>query len=212
VKQLYALIADLQANSAKLLEYLTAAELETLLAASAESIANLLLVLSDEPLMFIHLAAFTSWLKMLPPQYIAEVVAQIRTELLISFLLVCLTGPAGLKLGLSARVLAKVKSERARRWLSAATLRLAEITSRSDLTAHAGALKPLMVNARSAPSKPAPTVPLRINVTGAPDLLVNNPVAVARNKQKIPTATAPIPPLTPPPTAAHCRWSPAKNC
>ncbi|NUU38150.1 type IV secretion protein Rhs, partial [Pseudomonas sp. C2B4] len=182
VKQLYALLSDLQANSTRLLEYLTEAELEALLNASTEAIANLLLVLSDEPLMFIHLAAFTSWLKMLPPQYIAEVVAEIRTELLISFLLVCLTGPAGLKLGLSTRVLGKIKSERARRWLAAAALRLAQLTSRSDLTAHAGALKPLMVKARNAPLKPAPAVPLRISAAGSADVLVENPVAIARNK------------------------------
>ncbi|RKS28818.1 YD repeat-containing protein, partial [Pseudomonas sp. WPR_5_2] len=184
VKQLYALIADLQTNSAKLLEYLTEAELERLLKASTDAIANLLLVLSDEPLMFIYLAAFTSWLKMLPPQYIAEVVAQIRTELLISFLLVCLTGPLGLKLGMSSKVLGRIKSERARRWLSAAVLRLAELTSRPDLTAHAGALKPLMVSARNAPLKPAPTVPLRIRAAGSADRLVDNPVAIARNKSE----------------------------
>ncbi|MEK1843861.1 MAG: type IV secretion protein Rhs, partial [Pseudomonas sp.] len=123
VKQVYALVADLQANSEKLLEYLTQGELETLLNASAEAIANVLLMLSDEPLMFIHLAAFISWMKMLPPQYIAEVVAQIRTELLISFLLVRLTGPTGLKLGMSAKVLDKIKSRQARQWLAAASLR-----------------------------------------------------------------------------------------
>ena len=129
VKQIYALITDLQANSEKLLEYLTETELETLLNASAESIANLLLVLSDEPLMFIHLAAFTSWLRMLPPQYIAEVVAEIRTEILIGFLLARLTGPTGLTFGISAKVLGKIKSERARKWLAAASLRLAELTA-----------------------------------------------------------------------------------
>ncbi|MGJ7518728.1 DUF6531 domain-containing protein, partial [Pseudomonas baetica] len=187
VKQLYALLSDLHANSARLLEYLTETELEALLNASTEAIANLLLVLSDEPLIFIHLAAFTSWLKLLPPQYIAEVVAEIRTELLISFLLVCLTGPARLKLGISAKVLGKVKSERARRWLAAAALRLSELTNRSDLTGHAGALKPLMVNARNAPLKPAPTVPLRISTAGSADVLVNNPVAIARNKSEAKT-------------------------
>ncbi|HEF4759190.1 TPA: RHS domain-containing protein [Pseudomonas putida] len=184
VKQLYALLSDLQTNSTKLLEYLTEVELEALLNASTEAIANLLLVLSDEPLMFIYLAAFTSWLKLLPPQYIAEVVAEIRTELLIGFLLACLTGPAGLKLGMSAKVLGKVKSERARRWLAAAVLRLSELTSRSDLTAHAGALKPLMVNARNAPLKPAPAVPLRISAAGSADILVDNPVAIVRNKSE----------------------------
>ncbi|MGF6221015.1 RHS repeat-associated core domain-containing protein [Pseudomonas frederiksbergensis] len=182
VKQVYALVADLQANSEKLLEYLTQGELETLLNASAEAIANVLLMLSDEPLMFIHLAAFISWMKMLPPQYIAEVVAQIRTELLISFLLVRLTGPTGLKLGMSAKVLDKIKSRQARQWLAAASLRLAELTAKSDLTAHAGALKPLVVSARNAPLKPAPTVPLQISAGDSPVVQVNNPVAIARDK------------------------------
>ncbi|MDR8364395.1 RHS repeat-associated core domain-containing protein [Pseudomonas sp. JL3] len=184
VKQVYALLADLQTNSEKLLEYLTQGELETLLNASAEAIANVLLMLSDEPLMFIHLAAFTSWLRMLPPQYIAEVVAQIRTELLISFLLVRLTGPTGLKLGMSAKVLDKVKSKRARQWLAAASLRLAELTARSDLTTHAGVLKPLVVSARNAPLKPAPTVPLQIHAGDSPAVQVNNPVAIARDKSE----------------------------
>jgi RHS repeat-associated protein len=184
VKQVYALLADLQGNSEKLLEYLTQGELETLLNASAEAIANVLLMLSDEPLMFIHLAAFTSWLRMLPPQYIAEVVAQIRTELLISFLLVRLTGPTGLKLGISAKVLDKIESQRARQWLAAASLRLAELTTRSDLTAHAGTLKPLAVNARNASLRPAPTVPLLISTGDSPVVQVNNPVAIARDKSE----------------------------
>ncbi|WP_392886756.1 RHS repeat-associated core domain-containing protein [Pseudomonas migulae] len=182
VKQVFALMADLQANSEKLLEYLTGLELETLLNASTEAIANILLVASDEPLLFIHLAAFTSWLRLLPPQYIAEVVAEIRTEVLIGFLLMRLTGPAGLNVGMSAKVLGRIKSERARQWLSAASIRLAGLTSGADLGRHADALKPLMVNARSAPLRPAPAVPLHINAAGSAVIQVNNPLAIARNK------------------------------
>ncbi|KAB0483603.1 type IV secretion protein Rhs, partial [Pseudomonas reinekei] len=187
VKQLYGLISDLQANSAKLLAYLTEAELQKLLNASAEAIANVLLVLSDEPLVFIHLAAFTSWLRMLPPQYMAEVVAEIRTELLISFLLVRLLGPTGLKLGMSAKVLNKIKSERARRWLAAASLRLAQLTGRSDLSAHANTLKPLLINAQSAALRPAPAVSLQISKAGAADVRVDNPLAIARSKSEAKT-------------------------
>ncbi|MHC8321465.1 RHS repeat-associated core domain-containing protein [Pseudomonas sp. GB2N2] len=182
VKQLYALIADLRANSEKLLEYLTDAELATLLKASTESIEKLLLVLSDEPLLFIHLAAFTSWLRMLPPQYIAEVVAEIRTEILIAFLLACLTGLAGLKIGISLKVLAKVRSERARQWLAAASLRLASLTARADLGIHAGVLKPLVISGRNAQITPTPAVPLLIAASGSPALRVNNPLAIARTK------------------------------
>lgn len=187
VKQIYALIADLQANSEKLLEYLTEVQLEALLNASAETIATVMLVLSDEPLMFIHLAAFTSWLRMLPPQYIAEVVAEVRTEILVAFLLARLTSPIGLKLGISAKVLGKVKSERARQWLTAASLRLAELTTRSDLTHHADALKPLMLNARNVPLNPAPATPLHITTGESPIVRVNNPVAIARDKSEAKT-------------------------
>jgi len=179
VKQIYELITDLQANSEKLLEYLTEIELETLLKASAESIANLLLVLSDEPLMFIHLAVFTSWLRMMPPQHIAEVVAEIRAGILIGFLLARFTGSAGLTSGISARVLSKIKSVRARKWLAAASLRLATLP---ELTNHAGVLKPLAINVRTAPLNPAPVVPLQISPGAAPRVLVNNPVAIARSK------------------------------
>ncbi|UWI59859.1 RHS repeat protein [Pseudomonas sp. BW7P1] len=184
VKQLFALLADLQANSEKLLQYLSAAELEALLGASAEAIANGLLMLSDEPLLFIHLAAFTSWLKMLPPQYLAEVVAEVRAELLVSFLLMCVSAGMGVPLRLSAKVLGKVKSPRARVWLAASALRLAELTSASDLTRHASALKPLMVNARPAPLRPTPAVPLEIRTADAQVLTVPNPAAIARHKSQ----------------------------
>ncbi|WP_082356769.1 RHS repeat-associated core domain-containing protein [Pseudomonas nunensis] len=191
VKQVYDLLADLQANSEKLLEYLTQAELDALLAASADAIANGLLLLSDEPLLFIHLAAFTSWLRMLPPQFVAEVVAEIRTELLIAFLLMAVTRGQGVKIALSAKVLGKVKSPRARQWLAAATLRLSELTAESRLTTHADAFKPLAVNARHAPVRPTPTVPLEIRNGESPVLVVKNPAAIARDKTDAQTRLVP---------------------
>src|SRR3546814_20156820 len=110
--------SDLQANSEKLLEYLTQAELEQLLKASSEAIAKGLMVLSDEPLLFVHMAAFASWLRMLPPQYLAEVVGELRASVLINFLLMRLTGGLGLGLRMSGNVLDRVRSERARAWRS----------------------------------------------------------------------------------------------
>jgi len=182
VKQVFTLIADLQGNREKLLEYLTAAELETLFGASPEAIANLLLLLSDEPLMFIHLAAFATWLRLLPPQYVAEVVAQVRTPVLIGFLLARLTGPAGLNVGISPRVLATIKSEQARRWLAAASSRLAGLGTQSNLARHAGALKPLMVGARPAQLKAAPAAALQITTAEAAVTQVSDPLALARTR------------------------------
>ncbi|MBS4078017.1 RHS repeat-associated core domain-containing protein [Pseudomonas rustica] len=184
IKQLFALLADLQANSEKLLEYLSGAELEALLQISSDAIANALLMLSDEPLMFIHLAAFTSWLKMLPPQYLAEVVAEVRVELLISFLLMRVSGGVGVPLRLSSKVLAKIKSPRAREWLAASALRLAELTSAPELTQHAGALRPLMLSARDVPLKPTPSIPLNIRQADEVVLTVPNPAPIARDKSQ----------------------------
>ncbi|WP_346833861.1 RHS repeat-associated core domain-containing protein [Pseudomonas koreensis] len=184
VKQLFALLADLQANSEKLLQYLSDVELQALLDASGEAIANGLLILSDEPLLFIHLAAFTSWLKMLPPQYLAEVVAEVRVELLISFLLMRVCGGVGVPVRLSSKVLSKIKSPRARQWLAASALRLSELTSTADLSKHAGALKPLMVHARDIPLKPTPAIPLNIRQADAVVLSVPNPAPMARDKSR----------------------------
>lgn len=184
VKQVFALVADLQANSEKLLEYLTELELQTLLSVPAEAIANLLLLLSDEPLLFIHLAAFTTWLRLLPPQYAAEVVAQIRTDILIGFLLARFMGPAGLSGGISVRVLGKIKSERARQWLAAASARLSGLFGRADLTSHVRALKPLMVNASNSLLKPTPAVAMHIATAESAVRQVSNPLAIARNKSK----------------------------
>ncbi|KAB0514668.1 type IV secretion protein Rhs, partial [Pseudomonas koreensis] len=184
VKQLFALLADLQANSEKLLQYLTEVELQALLNASTEAIANGLLILSDEPLLFIHLAAFTSWLKMLPPQYLAEVVAEVRVELLTSFLLMRVAGGVGVPVKLSSKVLSKIKSPRARQWLAAAALRLSELPSTADLNQHASALKPLTFNARDVPLKPTPAVPLNIRQADSVVLTVPNPAPMARDKSR----------------------------
>ncbi|PTT28193.1 type IV secretion protein Rhs, partial [Pseudomonas sp. HMWF021] len=187
IKQLFALLADLQTNSEKLLQYLTDIELQALLNASSEAIANGLLVLSDEPLLFIHLAAFTSWLKMLPPQYLAEVVAEVRVELLISFLLMRVSSGVGVPVRLSSKALSKIKSPRAREWLAASALRLSELTSPADLNKHAVALKPLMVNARNVALKPTPAIPLNIRQTDSVVLSVPNPAPMARDKSRTTT-------------------------
>ncbi|NJJ58911.1 type IV secretion protein Rhs, partial [Pseudomonas grimontii] len=56
VTQLYDLLADLKANSEKLLAYISQAELDELLKLGKDTIANGLLVLSDEPLLFIYVS------------------------------------------------------------------------------------------------------------------------------------------------------------
>ncbi|MCL6699949.1 RHS repeat-associated core domain-containing protein [Pseudomonas sp. T1.Ur] len=181
VKQLFELLADLQANSEKLLEYLTEAELEQLLEASSEAIAKGLMILSDEPLLFVYTAAFTSWLRMMPPQYSAEVMGELRASVLINFLLAAVTGGLGVGLRMTGKVLRHVRSERVRTWLQASSQRLGQLGGDS-LNAHADVLKPVVIAGRGPSVGPAPVTPLHITAGDSAPLSVSNPAPVVREK------------------------------
>ncbi|MBC2380571.1 type IV secretion protein Rhs, partial [Pseudomonas sp. WS 5106] len=172
-KQLYALLADIKPNSEKLLQYVSQAELDELLKLGSESIAKGLLVLSDEPLMFIYLSAISSWIRMLPPQDMNEVMGEITGEVLISLLLLRVFGAMGVAVRLGAQVLSHIKSSRARQLLTL----LSEQLVSPHLASHADAVKPLLLSGPARSIKTIPAVPLK-----AGDQLVSNPVAMARDK------------------------------
>ncbi|WP_447801483.1 RHS repeat-associated core domain-containing protein [Pseudomonas kilonensis] len=183
VKQVFDLLADLQANSEKLLEYLTEAELEQLLKASSEVIAKGLMILSDEPLLLVYTAAFTSWLRMMPPQYRAEVMGEMRGSVLINFLLAAVTGGLGVGLRLSGKALHLIRSERARAWLQTSSQRLGQLGGDS-LNNHADVLKPVVVAGRGPSVGPAPVRPLQITTGDSAPLSVNNPAPIVREKSQ----------------------------
>ncbi|WP_323166732.1 hypothetical protein, partial [Pseudomonas bubulae] len=84
----YELLSDLKAHSEKLLAYISQAELDALLALGSDAIAQGLLVLSDEPLLFIYLAAMVSWMRLLPPPEMYELAGELTGEVLINLLLI----------------------------------------------------------------------------------------------------------------------------
>lgn len=97
IKSLFELLANPRKNYEKLKKYLSDVEIDKLYAASKESIASGLLILSDEPLMFIYVSAIVAWVGMLPPQVVVDVMTAIASEFLINVLVgICLTGGAGL--------------------------------------------------------------------------------------------------------------------
>ncbi|WP_436263250.1 RHS repeat-associated core domain-containing protein [Pseudomonas brassicacearum] len=186
VKQVFDLLADLQANSEKLLEYLTEVELEQLLKASSEAIAKGLMILSDEPLLFVYTAAFVGWLRMLPPQYMAEVLGEMRASILINLLLTRVTGGLGVGLRMSGKVLRHVRSERARAWLQASSQRLGQLGGGS-FDKHADVLKPVVIAGRGSSVGPAPVRPLQITTGDSTPQLVSNPTPIVREKSQAAT-------------------------
>ncbi|WP_323157020.1 hypothetical protein, partial [Pseudomonas rhodesiae] len=118
VTQLYELLSDLKAHSEKLLAYISQAELDALLALGSDAIAQGLLVLSDEPLLFIYLAAMVSWMRLLPPPEMYELVGELTGEVLINLLLIWATAGMGVALRLGAQTLSSIKSARARALLA----------------------------------------------------------------------------------------------
>ena len=158
-------------HAEKLLHYLPHAEFEQLLAAGAETIAKGLLVLSDKPLLFIYLSAMVSWVRMLPPPYMNELLGEISAEVLINLLLCLATAGMGMAIRMSAQVLGGIKSRRARQWRDHMTRQF----GKAGVEEHAQLAKPILLSSAATPIKTIPDVPLK-----AWNEWVSNPVAMLR--------------------------------
>ncbi|MBK3460239.1 RHS repeat-associated core domain-containing protein [Pseudomonas haemolytica] len=175
VTQLYDLLADLKPSSEKLLHYLSQAELDELLTLGKDTIAQGLLVLSDEPLLFIYLSAMVSWMRMLPPPEMNELWGEITGEVLISLLLIRVLGAMGLTARLGTQVLSHIKSGRARALLEL----LAKQLVGPGLGPHVEAAKPLLLGSAAIPIKAVSVAPLK-----AGDQVVSNPMPAVRSKSQ----------------------------
>ncbi|RAH01500.1 RHS repeat-associated core domain-containing protein [Pseudomonas sp. Leaf98] len=173
LKQLFEWLAHPLDNAEKLLSYLSQAEFEQLLNVSAEALAKGLLVLSDEPLLFIYLSAMVSWMRLLPPAYMNALLGEISADVLINLVLALATGGMGIAIRMSAQVLGGIKSRRARQWLE----QLAGQFGKSRLGEHVEAAKPILLGSAATPIKTVPVAPLK-----AGDQLVANPVPAVRGK------------------------------
>ncbi|MDF9769722.1 RHS repeat-associated core domain-containing protein [Pseudomonas rhodesiae] len=173
VTQLYDLLSDLKANSEKLLAYISQAELDELLALGSDAIANGLLLLSDEPLLFIYLSAMVSWMRLLPPPEMYELAGEITGEVLINLLLIWATAGTGVVLRLGAQTLSTIKSARARGLLEL----LASHLKGPGLEPHVTAARPLLLGSAATPIKAVPVAPLK-----AGEQVVTNAVPAVRSK------------------------------
>ncbi|VVN11638.1 hypothetical protein PS683_03883 [Pseudomonas fluorescens] len=171
--QLYGLLADIQTNSEKWLQYVTQTELDELLTLGKDAIAHGLLVLSDEPLLFIYLSAMVAWIRMLPPPQMYELLGEITGEVLINLFLIWATRGMGVRVRLGVQVVGHIKSSRVRGWLEM----LADQLVGPRLEAHVEAAKPLLLGSAATPIRVIPEVPLKVG-----DQVVSNPVPLVRDK------------------------------
>ncbi|MBW8134903.1 RHS domain-containing protein [Pseudomonas sp. PAMC 26818] len=173
IKQLFQWLSDPLGHAEKLLHYLSQDQFEQLLKLGTESIAKGLLVLSDEPLLFIYLSAMVSWMRLLPPAYMNELLGEISAEVLINLLLSLATAGMGMAVRMSAKVLEGIKSHRARRWLE----HMAGQFGKARVDDHAELAKPILLGGPAIPTRVIPDVPLK-----AGDQVVSNPVSMVRDK------------------------------
>ncbi|WP_161469352.1 DUF6531 domain-containing protein, partial [Pseudomonas syringae] len=170
IKSLYDLVAHPRENYEKLTKFFTEEQIKRIYNASREAIHTALLIASDEPLMWIYVAAIVAWVKMLPPQTCTEVLAELTTEVLMNILIgVVLTGGIGLTVRVATKALkATQNSGKVMALIEDFTSMLMKL-SRKNAQAHAETAKPLLLNAEAklnparkadvaiAPSKPAVT-------------------------------------------------------
>ncbi|BDB19403.1 type IV secretion protein Rhs [Pseudomonas sp. CYM-20-01] len=173
IKQMLQWFLDPLKHAEKLLHYLSQEEFEKLLKLGTESIAKGLLVLSDEPLLFIYLSAMVSWMRMLPPPYMNELLGEISAEVLINLLLCLATAGMGMAVRISTKVLGSIKSQRVRTWLE----HMAGQFGKFRADDHTQVAKPILLSSQATTIKTIPDAPLK-----AGDQVVANAVPVVRDK------------------------------
>ncbi|WP_419789266.1 RHS repeat-associated core domain-containing protein [Pseudomonas koreensis] len=150
IKSLYDLVAHPRENYEKLKKFFTEEQIKKIYDASAEAIHTALLIASDEPLMWVYVAAIVAWIKMLPPQTCTEVLAQMSTEFLLNILVgVVLTGGLGLAVRVGTKAIQGVQSSgKVIKLIEDFTGMLMKV-SKSKATPHTEASKPLLLNGDS---------------------------------------------------------------
>ncbi|KRW61694.1 type IV secretion protein Rhs [Pseudomonas sp. TTU2014-080ASC] len=149
LKSLYDIISHPLDNATKLLEFISEIDLEKLKQAK-DVVEKLLLIVSDEPLMFLYTSAFVTWLQLLPPTTIAELTSQILSTLLLDILLgIVLSGGAGLAVRYSVKAVKAVKGGSAVS-LAKSIQGLIDISASHALKIHAQTAKPLIAKGEVA--------------------------------------------------------------
>ncbi|MHC8326262.1 RHS repeat-associated core domain-containing protein [Pseudomonas sp. LB1P83] len=191
IKSLFELLAHPKENLEKLRKYLSDVEIDKLYAASKESIASGLLILSDEPLMFIYVSAIVAWVGMLPPQVIVDVVTAIAAEFLINVVLgICLTGGAGIAVRVGTKAMSTVKSGTAIKYLEELAAKLMTLSGKHSLPAHAEVSKPLIASAKNVPMKPTKTAAIKIDEAAANGSKSQVPKTADTPKQEVKDASS----------------------
>ncbi|AMS14910.1 type IV secretion protein Rhs [Pseudomonas chlororaphis] len=151
IKSLYNLVAHPRENYQKLKKFFTEEEIKKIYNASKSAIHTALLIASDEPLMWIYVAAIVAWVKMLPPQTCMEVLAELTTEVLLNILIgIVLTGGIGLAVRVGTKALKATQSGgKVLKLIEEFTSMLMRV-SRKNATGHAEASKPLLLNGNAA--------------------------------------------------------------
>ena len=143
IKHLFHILTHLDEYYDRLIEFISETDFQKLKAQAKELMQRILLIVSDEPLMFLYASAVVCWVQLLPPTTVAEIIAQFATGLLLDILLgIVLTGGAGLAVRLSVKATKAVGSGAAA-MLEKALQALIDASTSHALTAHADKVKPL---------------------------------------------------------------------
>ncbi|WP_394560153.1 RHS repeat-associated core domain-containing protein [Aquipseudomonas alcaligenes] len=147
IKSLYDLVAHPRENYEKLRKFFTEEQIKRIYNASKEGLETALLIASDEPLLWIYVAAIVAWVSMLPPQTCIEVLAELTGEVLLNILLgVVLTGGIGLAVRVGTKALSAAKnSGRVIKLIEDFTGMLMKL-SQGHAKPHASSAKPLLAH------------------------------------------------------------------
>ncbi|WP_083201911.1 RHS repeat-associated core domain-containing protein [Pseudomonas moraviensis] len=129
IKSLFKLVTHPRENYETLKEFFTDENIKKIYNSSTEALRTSFLIASDEPLLWVYVAAVWAWTTLLPPQTRTEVLARVKSEISYIVLGIIFTGGLGVALRASAKaVKGTLQAQKAINLVEKLTAKLIEIS------------------------------------------------------------------------------------
>jgi hypothetical protein len=145
IKNLFDLLINAREYVGKVVDYISKADFEKLKLQAKTALHNGLMLLSDEPLIYLYAMAAITWVQLQPPMVIAELAGGVLLEVILNVVIgMVLTGGAGLAVRIGVKATRMLRTETTILRLSRAMRALIDLDT--GLAGHVDKVKPLVAH------------------------------------------------------------------
>ncbi|MFK3774184.1 RHS repeat-associated core domain-containing protein [Pseudomonas sp. NPDC089406] len=142
IKSVFDMLLNAREYAGKIVDYISKADFDELKTRAKKALHDGLMLLSDEPLMYLYAMAVITWVQLQPPPVIAELAGGAMMRIVLDVIIgMVLTGGIGIAVRLGTKTVSAVRSELTARRVTKAFQDLIDLET--QLAEHAKKVKPL---------------------------------------------------------------------